>query len=57
MNKEKSCGGLKSDIGAEDSQKMGWKPDTKSAIIQKLIKIIEKFKKFWISFIEIYLDS
>ncbi len=57
MNKEKSCGSLKRDIGAEDGQKMGWKPDTKSAIIQKLIKIIEKFKKFWISLIEIYLDS
>ena len=32
MNKEKSCGGLKSDIGVEDGQKMGrkkghWKCD------------------------------
>ena len=46
MNKEKSCGSLKRDIGAETVRKWVANQDTKSAIIQKLIKIIEKFKKF-----------
>ena len=46
MNKEKSCGSLKRDICAVDVRKWGENQDTKSAIIQKLIKIIEKFKKF-----------